>query len=143
MPDKKITTFRPLFVHLSQVSSVTMPASLPPQLADLHQKPSAPVLTFFIRWTLSIGRARASHGPRPFRSKSIVMRLQKTSSLSRNQSKRRQVVACELKVVLSLLSHLAVELDSLAEVSEHHVLIVGASAYDSCEIVCSGVGVLD
>ena len=51
---KKVTPFRPLFDAGQQVSSVTMPASLPPQLADLHQKPSAPALTFFIRWTLKV-----------------------------------------------------------------------------------------
>ena len=43
----KYEPVRPLFAHFSQVSSVTMPASFPPQLAELHQKPSAPALTFF------------------------------------------------------------------------------------------------
>ena len=44
---------RLLFAHLSQVSSVTMPASFPPQLAELHQKSAAPALTFFVGWGLS------------------------------------------------------------------------------------------
>ena len=49
----KYEPVRPLFAHFSQVSSVTMPASFPPQLAELHQKPSAPALTFFVRWGLN------------------------------------------------------------------------------------------
>ena len=53
---------RLLFAHLSQVSSVTMPASFPLQLAELHQKSAAPALTFFVGWGLKIRIGKGDPG---------------------------------------------------------------------------------
>ena len=49
---EEVTTFRCLFGKFRQVSSVTMPASLPLQLAKFPRKHTAPALTFFVGWGL-------------------------------------------------------------------------------------------
>ena len=55
----------------------------------------------------------------------------------------RDVEACKLEVVGSLRGHVLVEFYSLTEIRGHHLLVAGACAEDSHQVVGCGVGGVD